>query len=155
MSRHAKPTAHVATKRFTCNIFKRLWGHVDQLFKSFRKQQVNALRNIPLLETLEKSLSLFLSSNRKFPNSIAQLSPTQKHQSAANDTKIIFLVFSNLDIVFSLLHRDYTTNEGKNLTIPCGDTNPSIWTRDGSNITSNYNLIIVSVTKRPPKQITP
>lgn len=60
----------------------------------------------------------------------------------------MFSVFSNLDIVFSLLHRDYTINEGKNLTIPCDTENPSIWTRDGSEINSNHNVIIVSV-KRP------
>lgn len=39
-------------------------------------------------------------------------------------------------------------NEGKNLTIPCGNENPSIWRRDdGQNISSNYNLIIVSVAE--------
>lgn len=60
----------------------------------------------------------------------------------------MFSVFSNLDIVFSLLQRDYTVNEGKNLTMPCGGGDsvyPSIWTRDGKNLTSNYNVIIVSV----------
>jgi predicted alpha/beta superfamily hydrolase len=60
-------------------------------------------------------------------------------------------VFSDLDIVFSLLHRDYTINEEKNLTIPCGSSdNPSIWTRDGNKINSNYNVIIVSVRQQSP-----
>jgi ribosomal protein S16 len=58
-------------------------------------------------------------------------------------------VFSDLDIVFSLLHRDYIINEGKNLTVPCDSDNPSIWARDGSKINSNYNVIIVSV-RHPP-----
>lgn len=124
---------------------------IDRLLKSFRQQQVNALLNIPLLEkSFHCRFITFIIESEI--SSIAQFSPTRNHQSAANNTNIIFLVFSNLDIVFSLLHRDYTANEGKNVTIPCGDTNPSIWTRDGSNITSNYNLIIVSVTKRPPKR---
>ncbi|CRK97316.1 CLUMA_CG010710, isoform A [Clunio marinus] len=52
------------------------------------------------------------------------------------------MVFSNLDIVLSVFHRDYAIHEGKNLTIPCGDSiYPSIWRRDGRNITNNYNLI--------------
>lgn len=55
-------------------------------------------------------------------------------------------VFSNLDIVFSSLHRDYVINEGKNLTIPCGESNyPSVWSRYGSNITNHYSVINVSV----------
>lgn len=68
--------------------------------------------------------------------------------------KSVFSVFSNLDIVFSLLHRDYTINEGKNLTIPCGDYQ-SIWTRDGNEITSNYNVIIVSVDGSPCTHLAP
>lgn len=55
-------------------------------------------------------------------------------------------MFSNLDIVFSLLHRDFAINEGKNITIPCGDNeNPSVWSRDGKTITNDYNVIIVSM----------
>lgn len=54
-------------------------------------------------------------------------------------------VFSSLDTVLSLLQRDYVINAGKNLTIPCGDINSqTVWTRDGGNITNNYNIIIVS-----------
>lgn len=61
----------------------------------------------------------------------------------------IISVFSDLDIVFSLLQRDYVINAGKNLTIPCGDiSSQSIWTRDGNNITNNYNVIIVSDSYR-------
>ena len=57
-------------------------------------------------------------------------------------------MFSKLDLVFSLLQRDYTVNEGKNLTIPCvGDDPeyPSVWAHEGKNMTSNYNVIIVSI----------
>lgn len=54
-------------------------------------------------------------------------------------------MFSSLDTVLSLLQRDYVINAGKNLTIPCGDINSqTVWTRDGGNITNNYNIIIVS-----------
>lgn len=56
-------------------------------------------------------------------------------------------MLSDLDVVFSLLRRDFIVNEGKNLTLPCGDANPSIWRRDDRNISSNYNIIIVSVKR--------
>lgn len=64
----------------------------------------------------------------------------------------IFPVFSNLDVVFSLLYRDFIVNEGKNLTMPCGDENPSIWRRDDRNISNNYNVIIVSVKRLSPSR---
>lgn len=57
-------------------------------------------------------------------------------------------MFSKLDLVFSLLQKDYTVNEGKNLTMSCGGGNldyPSIWTHDGKNMTANYKVIIVSI----------
>jgi hypothetical protein len=59
-------------------------------------------------------------------------------------------VFSKLDLVFSLLQRDYSVNEGKNLTIFCagGDRDyPAIWTHNGKNMTSDYNVIIVSIIR--------
>lgn len=59
----------------------------------------------------------------------------------------IWTVFSNLDIVFSLLHRDYVVHEGKNLTIKCDDGSksefPALWSHNGENVQSNYNLIMV------------
>lgn len=62
---------------------------------------------------------------------------------------VVLSVLSNLDIVFSLLHRDYVVHEGKNLTIKCDDgsksasDHPVLWSHNGETIQSNYNLIMV------------
>lgn len=62
---------------------------------------------------------------------------------------IFRLVFANLDIVLSMLQRDYVVHEGKNFTIKCDDGSnsdyPVLWTRNNEQIEDNYNLIMVRV----------
>lgn len=51
------------------------------------------------------------------------------------------LVIFDVDIVNSLVRRDYSAHVGKNLTIPCkSDSGAILWTRDEKNISSNLNV---------------
>jgi hypothetical protein len=58
-------------------------------------------------------------------------------------------VLFDVDFVNSLIRRDYSVLAGKNLTIPCENSDNgtiSVWTRDGNTLSSNTNVIISLVT---------